>query len=274
MLHTPVVKEQQRILMTLVEEAPTLFEAYQDNHPRNAETTLKSRKIAASFVVGERGESRFAGLYEVAGWTFRSAEELDADPDRHEVMKRFRSESYTARAKRTGRPGREVFDLRPLPKLGELRGRLVVARPAGRAYMRLAENCLLPVVQVDREARFVPSAPGWDEFIVTGTEIRGLPLSWAARLREWRGVYLIVDQSDGARYVGSAYGEVNLLGRWSIHVAGDLGVTAELVNRDPAGFRFSILELVAPTAPPDVVTKLEASWKQRLDTRAWGLNRN
>ncbi|MBL4559231.1 MAG: hypothetical protein JKP98_25855 [Rhodobacteraceae bacterium] len=41
---------------------------------------------------------------------------------------------------------------------------------------------------------------------MTGLELRALPASWAPVLREWRGVYLIVDQTDGARYVGSAYG--------------------------------------------------------------------
>ena len=274
MLHTPALREEQRILMALVDEAPNLFEVYQDNHPRNAEATLKRRKIAASFVVGDGGESRFAGLYAVAGWTFRTAAELDADPDRREVVLRFRDVSYTTLAARTGQPGRAVFDLRPLPDFADLRGRLVVARPPARTYMRLAENCPLPIVQIDREARFTPAAPDWDSFIVTGPEMRGLPRSWAARLREWRGVYLIVDQTDGARYVGAAWGDQNILGRWSAHVAGDLGVTVDLAQRDPARFRFSILELVSPTATADLVTTLESSWKQRLDTRTWGLNRN
>jgi hypothetical protein len=31
---------------------------------------------------------------------------------------------------------------------------------------------------------------------------------------EWRGIYYIFDVSDGKGYVGSAYGNDDLLGRW------------------------------------------------------------
>jgi len=274
MLHTPAQPDQKRSLLALVEDAPDQFDAYQDNHPRNAESTLKKRAVTASFVVGEGGESRFVGLYTVAGWTFRSAEEFDADPVRQNLILRFRGISHVELARQSGQSGRAVFDLRPLPALADLRGRLIVSRPPGRAYMRLAENCDLPVLQIEREARFAPPAPDWDNFVVTGGEMRGLPRTWQARLREWRGIYLIVDQSDGARYVGSAYGAENLLGRWRAHVAREQGVTVELGSRDPAMFRFSILQRLDPDLAPDQVIAVEQNWKRRLDTIAWGLNRN
>ena len=40
-----------------------------------------------------------------------------------------------------------------------------------------------------------------------------LPRAWQAVLAEWRGVYLIADETDGKSYVGSAYGTDNILGR-------------------------------------------------------------
>ena len=273
MLHTPSRLDQRRLQMALVDDSPELFEAYQDNHPRNAESTLKSRPMAASFVVDESSECRFVGLYAVAGWTFRTASELDADPIRQSVMTRFRAVPFNEWAIKTGQNGREVFNLQLLPSLADLRGRLIVTRPSGRPYMRLAENCELPVIAVERSARFSPPAPNWKDFVVTGDEMRGLPRDWQARLREWRGIYHIVDASDGARYIGAAYGEANLLGRWQAHVDGEIGVTVELAQRDPSSFRFSILELVAPTAPADLVLQAEVNWKVRLDTRTWGLNR-
>ncbi len=274
MLHSPAQSDQRRVLLALADEEPALFEAYQDNHPRSAEATLKKRPLAASFVVDDRGEARFAGLYRVAGWAERSMAEMDSDPSRQALIQRFRDVTFAEVGARTGRTGRAVFDLRPLPDLAELRGRLVVPRPAGRAYMRLAENCALPVRGIEREARFLPPAPEWDDLVVSGAEVRSLPRDWQARLREWRGVYHILDAADGARYVGAAYGSENLLGRWQGHVAGNQGITAELAGRDPAGFRFSILELVAPTAPADMVIAAEGRWKRRLQSREWGLNRN
>jgi hypothetical protein len=91
-------------------------------------------------------------------------------------------------------------------------------------------------------------------------------------LREWRGVYLIVDQTDGARYVGSAYGADNLLGRWRAHVQGDQGITAKLRARNPAHFHFAILERMAPDDPAEDVIAREMTWIARLDTRRHGLN--
>jgi len=96
--------------------------------------------------------------------------------------------------------------------------------------------------------------------------------NWAARLREWRGVYLITDETDGARYVGSAHGQDNLLGRWQAHVARDRGITRELARWDPANFRFSILERVSPAMAADEVITLEHDWMNRLHTRRHGLN--
>ena len=110
--------------------------------------------------------------------------------------------------------------------------------------------------------------------MLTADEVRTLPRDWAARLREWRGVYLIIDQRDRMHYVGSAYGADNILTRWQAHVAGDKGVTKELALRDPAGFRFSILERTSPDLDKEAVIALEQSWKRRLDTLEHGLNRN
>lgn len=274
MMHTPATRDQRSALMALVEDAPAVFEAYQDNHPRIAEASLKARGVAASFVVGEEGEGRFVGLHDVAGWRFLTAAEMDAEPIRQDLIRRFRGVSYSASARLRARSGCAVFDLRPRAELKDLRGRLVVARAPGHAYMRLAENSTVPVLEVARQSRFVPPPPDWDAFIITGAELRVLPRSWASRLREWRGVYLITDQTDGARYVGAAYGETNLLGRWSAHVSGDCGLTVDLAGRNPETFRFSILEVVSPAAPVDSVLAVETGWKARLDTRAWGLNRN
>lgn len=272
MLHAPVGTALRRGLLALAHEEPALFDAYQDNHPSNAEATMKRRSVAASFVMQEGDNARFVGLYQNRGWTFRSSADLDAHPIRRQLEARFQRRGFLERVGDDA--GRAVFDLVPMEPLSDLRGRLVVRRTPGRAYMRLAEKNRLEVVEISCSAQFAPPAPDWKDFIVNGTEVRLLPQSWRARLREWRGIYLIIDPKDGARYVGCAYGAENLLGRWSAHVGGDAGVTVELKGRDPAGFRFSILELVAPVAESGDVFHAEKRWKQTLGTREWGLNKN
>jgi hypothetical protein len=81
--------------------------------------------------------------------------------------------------------------------------------------------------------------------------------------------------SDGKGYVGSAYGDSNLLGRWLGYAAGGHGGNVLLRNRQPGNFRFSILQRVSPDMDAADVIRLEATWKERLHTRApFGLNDN
>lgn len=273
MLHQPSVAGQRGALISLVNDAPALFELYQDNHPKGPEATLKSRKVAASFVVNDIGEARFVGLYRVNGWTHQSYAMLAADPLRAELAVRIAGEG-ASQLDASETEGRAVFDLAPMTELASLKGRLVVPRPAGRAYVRLAENCPLPITRIEETARFIPPLPNWNALVLSAHAIRAIPNAWADKISQWRGVYHILDTSDGARYVGSAYGEENLLGRWQTHVRRDRGVTAELSKRDPSTFVFSILELLAPSATIDEVVLVENAWKERLGTRVWGLNSN
>jgi hypothetical protein len=274
MLHQPAQTGQRNALLALVVEAPHLFELYQDNHPKNPEATLKKRPFVASFVVNDLGEARFVGLYRVNGWSFLTYDEMSQNEFRREVGLRVEGEALSFFGSSETDLGRAVFTLEPLDDLATLKGRLIVPRPSGRAYVRLAENCNLPILRVEETARFIPALPAWDNLVLSAQILRALPRSWGDKMSQWRGIYHILDTSDGARYIGAAYGTENILGRWQAHVAGKTGVTVELAKRDPAHFVFSILELLAPTANIEDVVSREGSWKDRLGTREWGLNKN
>jgi hypothetical protein len=105
--------------------------------------------------------------------------------------------------------------------------------------------------------------------------VRVLPTRWKSRLSEWRAIYYIFDASDGKGYVGSAYGDTNLLGRWLGYAAKGHGGNVLLRQRDPKQFQFSILQRVSPDMDAADVIRLEATWKERLHTRhPVGLNDN
>lgn len=105
---------------------------------------------------------------------------------------------------------------------------------------------------------------------------------WRAALEHVKGVYLIVDHSNGKKYVGSAYGEAGLWARWACYLGTGHGYNDELVALIGAqgkgyarqNFRFSVLEVMAVTTPDSVVLAREAHWKRTLLTRAFGYNRN
>jgi hypothetical protein len=269
-LHTPVEPKLRRLLPMLVRERPEVFEAYQSTHTSTATATLRVRRIVASFVdTGDRSLV-LAGIYQHDGPRDRARAEIGRESAIRALIAEFGAYAEFENAAEGHWPW---FDLKPTSHLAEFVGRLRIAPRLTRNYVRLAENLDAKVVAIERTSALDIPAPDWREMMPTGPELRVLPQAWRVRLREWRGIYLIVDQSDGGRYVGSAYGDANnLLGRWMEHVAGERGVTTELRKRDPKQFRFSILERVSPDLPADEVIRLERSWMDRLDTIRHGLN--
>ena len=117
--------------------------------------------------------------------------------------------------------------------------------------------------------------PEWDAINLSWNELNLLPSKWRSALSHWRGIYFIFDESDGKGYVGSAYGDTNIYGRWAAYAASGHGGNKLLRKRDPSDFKFSILQRVSPDMNADDVIRLESSWKERLHTRQpFGLNEN
>ncbi|GGG82471.1 hypothetical protein GCM10011415_35240 [Salipiger pallidus] len=273
-LHKSNDPVRRKALAILAEERPDLFDAFQSTHAPGPEATLRARPYLASFLSAPDGDAIFLGMFSREAGPVLSLKEWQEDPLLCEMRERIDGHLAPAEQGVDRLVGRTRFDLNRLARFSDLEKRLICRDPGGRAYMRLAETTPLQVRELRRHAHVAPPMPDWTELSLTRSDITTLPRQWAATLRHWRGIYLIVDESDGQRYVGSAYGAENLLGRWQRHVAGDVGVPVELRPRDPSRFRFSILELMAPTALVEDVVACENSWKLRLDTRRNGLNEN
>lgn len=271
-LHKPSDMHSRRALVHLLEHDRAAFEAYQSTHAAGPEATVRTRRVFASFLMTEAGALAFVDLYDRASLGQQTADDLMADADFARMLDAVDGHLRTPRESAQVLAGRERFQLTPRSELADLSRRLIVRDPGGRAYVRRADTTALEVIEVQREARIAPPMPSWDALVLDAQDMRILPDDWAMCLSQWRGIYLITDTSDGARYVGAAYGADNLLGRWRVHVAGEFGVTAELSTRRTDGFRFSILELVAPTATIEEVTAREQSWMVRLHTKQYGLN--
>jgi hypothetical protein len=254
----------------LAEARPEVLEAYQSIHGPRATATLRQRDFMVSFVRTETGRMAFLGVYRIAGVTVRPTREICASPAMRYVMDDLGGNRDLEAAGVAEWP---QFDFIPMEALAPYKGRIEIAPRLTPTYVRRAEVLDAQIVALSPTSLLVAHPPDWRAFIVTGAELRALPPSWQARLREWRGIYLIVDALDGSRYVGSAYGEQNLLGRWQTHVANDVGVTVELARRRAVDFRFSILERVSPDMPAEDVIALERTWMERLDTIRYGLNR-
>lgn len=101
---------------------------------------------------------------------------------------------------------------------------------------------------------------------------------WRTALENQKGIYLIVDSSSGKMYVGSAYGECMLLGRWQAYAKNGHGGNVELRNLDFTHvqhyFRYSILEIYKSTTNDTHILARESWWKRVLLTRTFGYNLN
>ncbi len=104
--------------------------------------------------------------------------------------------------------------------------------------------------------------------------------SWKTALENQKGVYLITDISNGKRYVGSAYGDEMIYGRWTSYIKNGHGGNAELKKLGfdyiKTNFKYSLLEIFKSTADDKIILERESWWKDVLMTRnkRFGYNDN
>jgi GIY-YIG catalytic domain len=116
-----------------------------------------------------------------------------------------------------------------------------------------------------------PPFPGFDTFTCDVDAIDDLYPSWKEVLRHAKGVYLLVDQETGARYVGSACGPDSLWGRFKDYAVTGHGGNKELKRLGRRPYRASVLQI---GHVDEDILEAEAKWKDKLMTRQFGLNGN
>lgn len=274
--HRPREPELNKVLPWLAAERAEVFNAYQQTQGEVLERVIESIKgigYVASFIGHKPGKALFVGLYSIVGskpLTHKMFWQVPA----HIEMKAFGMKGWYV--EEGGRPTVRWFDLVLTPFYAHWKGKLVVGWPGlERSWWRWADRNEIPVASILEDSALDAVMPEWDEIELTWEELAILPTPWKSALAQWRGIYFIFDTSDAKGYVGSAYGDDNLLGRWLTYAASGHGGNRLLRQRDPRNFRFTILQRVSPDLEARDVIRLEGTWKQRLHTRTpHGLNDN
>lgn len=274
--HRPNEPELNRRLPWLATEKPELFNAYQQTQGKRVERTMQGligHGHVASFIARGAGKALFVGLYSIGASTPLSREEFWKVPAYVDLkplgMRGFADED----------PEGSVlwFNLELTDFYAQWKGKLIVGwPPPERQWWRRAHLNEIPIAAILEESALEGAMPAWDELRLTWQDLGILPRSWMSLLTQWRGIYYIFDAADRKGYVGSAYGQSNLLGRWLNYAARGHGGNRLLQPpRDPRNFHFTILQRVSPDMDPADVIQLESSWKRRLHTYAPdGLNDN
>lgn len=255
----------------IASERPELFDYYQATQSPQREAMLLKRDYLASFIGLKDGTTIFVGLYRKIGHRPISRDLFQADP-RFLMLRELGCGEFKEAY-------RLLFDFVELEEFKPLKGRLFIRWSGGeRSFIQVAGRRPFPIVSLAESNQLVGQLKKPRELLLSLTDIRALPRSWRERISQWRAIYLVTDVTDGARYVGSAYGAENLLQRWENYASKGHGGNKLLKDRNPSNFRFSVLEVLGMTEDKEEVISKESSWKERLLTRVadwhFGLNEN
>jgi hypothetical protein len=173
---------------------------------------------------------------------------------------------------------RRTFDLVESGLLSDLRNRLVIGWRSPRTWrLNGTTAACYPVMEI-ADAQPVPF-PGFDRLILDHAHLQTVMRehrydTWRTALSSVVGVYLITDTRNGRHYVGKADGAENIRQRWNAYATNGHGGNVELRGLDPTSFRFSLLRVFDPATPTSEIDAAESHFKNALDTRRHGLNRN
>jgi len=170
-----------------------------------------------------------------------------------------------------------------LPQYEKYFGRLIIKfKNKSQTMIRYANSVIndCEVVQILPDTFENDIFPGYDKVNVSWEELSRVisKESWKTALQNQKGVYLITDVSNGKMYVGSAYGENMILGRWQSYIKTGNGGNVELKKLSfdyiKKNFKYSILDIFKSTTDDQNIISREIWWKSVLQTREFGYNKN
>lgn len=268
MRHRPTEPPLRRALHWFASDEPDMYNAYQRRHPLRVEDAFARAKHLVSLIGHEPSRALFIGVYRVDGWEEMSRDAWLAMESSKRLMELGDRGPLEERAHR-------VFNLVCTEHLAAWKGKLVLEwPPPERSWWRWSDRNTMRVQAIHDESVLVRTLPLWNELVLTWQDLQSMPRSWQAAIAQWRGIYVILDRASGKHYVGSAYGAENILARWRAYASTGHGGNVDLKGLDPKNFQFAVLERVSPDLPSEEVIRLEGTWKERLGTRQFGLNKN
>ncbi len=169
-----------------------------------------------------------------------------------------------------------------LPEFEKFFGRIIVQFHKNNAFVTLSGNRIGDFVLKEILPNLLDSDlfPGYEKVNISWNELKRVieKDAWKTVLQNQKGVYLLTDISNGNKYVGSAYGENMILGRWISYVktghGGNAGLKRLTFEHIQKNFRYSILDIYKSTTDDQIIIDREGWWKEVLQSRKFGYNEN
>lgn len=178
------------------------------------------------------------------------------------------------------------YDLEEITSLSHLNDRVVIDWGAtARSWVQWYERNPKEIVEI-MPAGYLGQFPGLLDFVLDHEELKRLIANpeanadWKHHLSAVNGIYLITDHHTGRQYIGSACGNEGIWQRWSNYAQQWHGGNRELIglyDKDPnhqRHFTYSVLQTLPSNLTQREVVAIENLYKQKLGTRAHGLNAN
>ncbi len=170
-----------------------------------------------------------------------------------------------------------------LPEYKKYVGRLIVefknkVQTVNRTAKSVINDCFVSQILPDTFDNDL--FPGYDKVSISWDELKRVieKDNWKTALQNQKGVYLMTDISNGKKYVGSAYGEHMILGRWRAYVksghGGNVGLKTLTFDHIKKNFTYSILDIYKSTTNDQIIIERENWWKEILQSRKFGYNEN
>ncbi|MCK2000502.1 GIY-YIG nuclease family protein [[Brevibacterium] frigoritolerans] len=244
------------------------FELYQTYQERNM---FKDCDYLVSCLGIENNQAIFIGVYELKGIT-----PVIGFPEHYDVP--FRGKAKVDSKYR--------YDLEKIAGFEDLEHRAVIQWDGvGQGWCVKIDTFNNEVVQLLPKG-YVRDFPGYLEINISFRELQGIVNDpnanaiWHRMLSSVGAVYLIVDTIEGKQYVGSASGKEGLLGRWkeyAVNGHGNNKKLKEIIDVDPQRihtFKYTILQPLPKESTKEEVLREESKYKDKLGSRAYGLNLN
>ena len=228
-----------------------------------------------SFTGDGAGRAKFYGVYRVL-------EERQQTPDDIPVDSPLADRRY--------QKNRYFYELEPQIEYEHLRGQLVIDWQVEIAWCQNMDNKpvleILSIPLATSRKKALPRFNDYLDFTLSYQELRELITNpadyrhWEISLSAVTGVYLVLAETTGELYVGSAYGENGIWGRWEAYAAnghGDNMLLIDLIETNeeyPEAFLYSVLQVLPKSTSTKEVRRWERLYKEKLGSRATGLNLN
>ena len=224
-------------------------------------------KYIISFLGMEKNRAKFIGVYEVKGRKASDEVELTDDLPLYQSF---------------GGLGNYYYEMEQCPGFEDLIDRVIIDWGSGALawHQYLTEKEVVAILPKGSGREF----PGFLELVVDYDELVDIinhpvaRIDWHTPLSSVAGIYLIVDGTTGKQYVGSAYGQGGILGRWAEYAKNGHGGNKklmEMLNSDPNrvhNFRFTILQILDKSLTDEEVIGYEELYKRKLGSTEFGLN--